>query len=56
MHITMQVNGHPACAEVAARALPENLRLTGTHVGCDTAQCGITVMAKRAAEAAVGAR
>ena len=32
-------------AEVEARTLlvtfiRENLRLTGTHVGCDTAQCG----------------
>ena len=52
----MQVNGQPACAEVEARGLPENLRLTGTHVGCDTAQCSIAVMAKRAVEAAVSAR
>ena len=35
----------PLSAEVEARTLlvtfiRENLRLTGTHVGCDTAQCG----------------
>ena len=43
--ISMKVNGKPASAEVEARTLlvtfiRENLRLTGTHVGCDTAQCG----------------
>ena len=43
--ISMKVNGKPAAAEVEARTLlvtfiRENLRLTGTHVGCDTAQCG----------------
>jgi carbon-monoxide dehydrogenase small subunit len=41
----MTVNGKPATAEVEARTLlstfiRETLRLTGTHVGCDTAQCG----------------
>jgi aerobic carbon-monoxide dehydrogenase small subunit len=43
--VTMTVNGKPASAEVEERTLlvnfiRENLRLTGTHVGCDTAQCG----------------
>ena len=43
--ISMKVNGKPVSAEVEARTLlvtfiRENLRLTGTHVGCDTAQCG----------------
>jgi carbon-monoxide dehydrogenase small subunit len=43
--VSMKVNGKPASAEVEARTLlvtfiRENLRLTGTHVGCDTAQCG----------------
>jgi aerobic carbon-monoxide dehydrogenase small subunit len=43
--VTMTVNGKPAAAEVEERTLlvnfiRENLRLTGTHVGCDTAQCG----------------
>jgi carbon-monoxide dehydrogenase small subunit len=39
------VNGKPATAEVEERTLlvefiRNTLRLTGTHVGCDTAQCG----------------
>ena len=43
--ISMTVNGKPVSAEVEARTLlvtfiREQLRLTGTHVGCDTAQCG----------------
>jgi aerobic carbon-monoxide dehydrogenase small subunit len=43
--VTMTVNGRPVAAEVEPRTLltqflREHLRLTGTHVGCDTAQCG----------------
>ena len=43
--VSLTVNGKPASAEVEERTLlvnliRENLRLTGTHVGCDTAQCG----------------
>ena len=43
--ISMKVNGKAAEEEVEERTLlvtyiRENLRLTGTHVGCDTAQCG----------------
>src|SRR3954462_10666966 len=45
VRISMKVNGKPVSAEVEERTLlvtfiRENLRLTGTHVGCDTAQCG----------------
>jgi carbon-monoxide dehydrogenase small subunit len=45
VRISMKVNGKPASAEVEERTLlvtflRETLRLTGTHVGCDTAQCG----------------
>ena len=45
MKISMKVNGKPVSAEVEERTLlvnliRDNLRLTGTHVGCDTAQCG----------------
>ena len=45
VRVSMKVNGKPASAEVEERTLlvtfiRENLRLTGTHVGCDTAQCG----------------
>jgi aerobic carbon-monoxide dehydrogenase small subunit len=43
--VSMKVNGKPVSAEVEARTLlvtfiREQLHLTGTHVGCDTAQCG----------------
>jgi len=43
--VSLTVNGKPVAAEVEARTLlaqflRENLGLTGTHVGCDTAQCG----------------
>ena len=43
--VSMTVNGKPVTAEVEPRTLlvsflREQLRLTGTHVGCDTAQCG----------------
>ena len=45
MKISMTVNGRPVSAEIEPRTLlvtfiRENLRLTGTHVGCDTSQCG----------------
>jgi carbon-monoxide dehydrogenase small subunit len=43
--IALTVNGKPVTAEIEPRTLlvqflREHLRLTGTHVGCDTAQCG----------------
>jgi carbon-monoxide dehydrogenase small subunit len=43
--VKMTVNGKPVSAEVEGRTLlvhflRETLALTGTHVGCDTAQCG----------------
>lgn len=43
--IALEVNGRPVQAEVDPRTLlvqllREQLQLTGTHVGCDTAQCG----------------
>src|SRR5829696_1061058 len=45
IRVSMKVNGKAVAAEVEERTLlvtfiRENLRLTGTHVGCDTAQCG----------------
>ena len=45
MQVTLTVNGKPATIDVPTNtllvhALREHLRLTGTHVGCDTAQCG----------------
>ncbi|MFP4327292.1 MAG: (2Fe-2S)-binding protein [Paracoccaceae bacterium] len=43
--ISMTVNGKPAAGEVEGRTLlvhflRDTLGLTGTHVGCDTSQCG----------------
>jgi carbon-monoxide dehydrogenase small subunit len=43
--LSLTVNGRAVEAEVApetllASFLREQLRLTGTHIGCDTAQCG----------------
>ncbi|MBF0374068.1 MAG: (2Fe-2S)-binding protein [Alphaproteobacteria bacterium] len=45
MLITLSVNGREVVAEVEPRTLlvtllRERLALTGTHVGCDTGQCG----------------
>src|SRR3546814_8198596 len=44
MKIELKVNGREISAEAAPNTLlvqfiRENLRLTGTHMGCDTAQC-----------------
>jgi carbon-monoxide dehydrogenase small subunit len=50
MNIALKVNGQSVQLDVApntllVQALRYNLGLTGTHVGCDTAQCGAcTVM------------
>ena len=43
--VSMTVNGKPVSGEVEGRTLlvdfiREHLGLTGTHVGCDTSQCG----------------
>ena len=47
--VSMNVNGRAVSEEVEERTLlveflRENLRLTGTHVGCDTSQCGACVV------------
>src|SRR6516164_8826481 len=47
--VSMTVNGKAATADIEPRTLlsqflRENLRLTGTHVGCDTSQCGACVV------------
>ena len=50
MQVQLTINGKAQSLDLAAntllvQALRENLKLTGTHVGCDTAQCGAcTVM------------
>ncbi|WP_367068250.1 (2Fe-2S)-binding protein [Oryzisolibacter sp. LB2S] len=45
MQVELKVNGRAVSADVAPNTLlvqflREHLRLTGTHQGCDTAQCG----------------
>jgi len=45
MHIQLSINGEKYEADVEPRLLlvhliRENLRLTGTHIGCDTTHCG----------------
>ncbi|HAJ76477.1 MAG TPA: carbon monoxide dehydrogenase, partial [Gammaproteobacteria bacterium] len=47
--VNINVNGNPVSGEVEDRTLlvqflRENLRLTGTHIGCDTSQCGACVV------------
>ncbi len=47
--VAMTVNGKAVSADVEDRTLlvdyiREHLRLTGTHVGCDTSQCGACVV------------
>lgn len=45
MPVNFQVNSQPVAVDappqmLLVQALREKLQLTGTHVGCDTAQCG----------------
>ena len=47
--VSLTANGKPATATVEGRTLlvqllREHLGLTGTHVGCDTSQCGACVV------------
>ncbi len=47
--VTMTVNGKAASGDVEGRTLlstflREDLSLTGTHIGCDTSQCGACVV------------
>ena len=47
--VSMTVNGKSVSADVEPRTLlvqylREHLGLTGTHVGCDTSQCGACVV------------
>jgi carbon-monoxide dehydrogenase small subunit len=48
-NVSMTVNDRPVSGEVEGRTtlvdfLRDGLGLTGTHVGCDTAQCGACVV------------
>ena len=50
MHVTMTINGEQVSADVEPRTLlvhflRDTLRLTGTHWGCDTSNCGTCVVA-----------
>jgi len=45
LHVALEVNGEPRGVDVEPRRLlvellREDLNLTGTHVGCETSQCG----------------
>lgn len=49
IQISLTLNGNAVSAEVEPRTLlveliREQLQLTGTHVGCDTSQCGACVI------------
>ena len=49
MDVTMEVNGRRVSGTVEGRTLlvgflRDQLHLTGTHVGCDTSQCGACVV------------
>ena len=49
MQISFTLNGRPTTVDVAPATLVsdllrEQLSLTGTHVGCDTSQCGACVV------------
>lgn len=49
LDIKMTVNGNPVTGQVEGRTLlvqflRDHLRLTGTHVGCDTTQCGCCIV------------
>ncbi|MFO1352978.1 MAG: (2Fe-2S)-binding protein [Gammaproteobacteria bacterium] len=49
INVSFTLNGKPVSAQVEPRTLlvtmlRENLRQTGTHVGCDTSQCGACVV------------
>ena len=48
--VRLTINGQPRAVTVPARTLlvhflRDHLRLTGTHVGCDTTQCGACTVA-----------
>ena len=48
-NINLTINGESVSADISDNTLlvdflRENMRLTGTHVGCDTSQCGACVI------------
>ena len=49
MQVSLTVNGEPVTADIEPRLLlvhflRDHLRLTGTHWGCDTSNCGVCVV------------
>jgi len=49
VQVTFSINGKPVNADVEERTLlvtflRDHLDMTGTHVGCDTSQCGACVV------------
>ena len=49
MEISLKINGKDVKADVKPNTLlstfiRENLKLTGTHIGCDTSQCGACIV------------
>lgn len=49
LEVSLEVNGRSVSAQVSPRTLlvdllRDHLKLTGTHVGCDTSQCGACVV------------
>jgi carbon-monoxide dehydrogenase small subunit len=49
MNVSLKVNGRPVTADInpatlLSEFLREDLDLTGTHVACDTSQCGACVV------------
>ncbi|MCY4052449.1 MAG: (2Fe-2S)-binding protein [Hyphomicrobiales bacterium] len=49
MKVSMRINGEQVSADIdetqlLAHFLRDNLNLTGTHIGCDTSQCGACVV------------
>ena len=61
VRVSMTVNGAQQSAEVEPRLLlvhflRETLGLTGTHVGCDTSNCGACTDAKAPLKLPIGVR
>ena len=61
MQVQLKVNGKPVTIDapphtLLVQAIREHLKLTGTHVGCDTAQCGACTVIKDGRAISTGRR